>query len=204
MSLFKDFANGVEGISDVTWVVGRGGVSKSISYVDAAGSSTVFGRSSTSVVFKVLPDSPTVPMAEGVSSIALNWVKGVDVMRNLSSRSLEGERERERFGDGGGFLKSIRGISLKDTKIGTDWALPFSVGITEEKADEDGLTLEAGFLVDVAERFLVERFPTRTSESERLRACPAAERWWRTSASLVLSLSLSSVSKFRFTLLGFL
>ena len=65
------------------------------------------------------------------------------------------------------------------------------------------MTLETGFLVDVAERFLVERFPTRKSESERLRACPAAERWRRTSASFVLSLSLSC-SKFRFTLLGFL
>ena len=98
-------------------------------------------------------------------------------MRNLSSRSFEGERERERLGDGGGFLKSIRGISLKDAKRGTDWALPFAVGITGEKVDEGGLMLETGFLVDVAERFLVERFPTRTSESERLRACPAAERW---------------------------
>ena len=95
-------------------------------------------------------------------------------MRNLSSRSFEGERERERFGDGGGFLKSIRGISLKDAKRGTDWALPFSEG---DKVDEDGLTLQTGFLADVTERFLVERFPTRTSESERLRACPAVERW---------------------------
>lgn len=97
-------------------------------------------------------------------------------MRNLSSRSFEGERERERLGDGGGFLKSIRGMSLKDAKRGTDWALPFGVGITGEKVDEDGLALETGFLVDVAERFLVERFSTRTSESERLRTCPAAER----------------------------
>lgn len=98
-------------------------------------------------------------------------------MRNLSSRSLEGERERECFGDGGGFLKSIRGISLKEAKRGTDWARPFPVGFTGEKLDEDGITLETGFLVDVAERFLVERFLTRTSESEKLRACPAAERW---------------------------
>ena len=66
------------------------------------------------------------------------------------------------------------------------------------------MTLEASFLDDVAERFLVERFPTRTSESERLRACPAAKRWRSTSATLVLSLSLSSSSKSRFTLLGFL
>ena len=73
MSLFKEIANGVEGISEeVTWVVGGGGVSASISFVDAVGSSTVFGKSSTSVAFKVLPDSPTVPMAVGVSSIALN------------------------------------------------------------------------------------------------------------------------------------
>ena len=98
-------------------------------------------------------------------------------MRNLSSRSLEGERERECFGDGGGFLKSIRGISLKEAKRGTDWARPFPVGFTGEKLDEDGITPETGFLVDVAERFLVERFLTRTSESEKLRACPAAERW---------------------------
>lgn len=98
-------------------------------------------------------------------------------MRNLSSRSFDGERERERFGDGGGFLKSIRGKSLKDAKRGTDWALPFSVGIAWEKVDEDEMTLETGFLDDLAERFLVERFPTRISESEKLRACPAVERW---------------------------
>ena len=100
-------------------------------------------------------------------------------MRNLRSRSFEGERERERFGDGGGFLKSMRGISLKVAKRGTDWARPFPVEFTGEKLDEDedGMTLETSFLVDVAERFLVERFLTRTSESEKLRACPAAERW---------------------------
>ena len=76
MSLFKDFANGVEGSSEaVTWVVGGGsGVSGSISFIDAVGwiSSTIFGKSSTSVVFKVLPDSPTIPVAEDVSCIALS------------------------------------------------------------------------------------------------------------------------------------
>ena len=75
MSLFKDFSNGVEGTSEEeSWVVCRGDVSMSISFIDADGwvSSTVFGKSSASVAFKVLPDSPTIPMPEDVSGMALN------------------------------------------------------------------------------------------------------------------------------------
>lgn len=75
ISLFKDFANGVEETSEeVTWVVVGSGVSGSISFIDAVGwvSSTIFGKSSTSVAFKVLPDSPTIPMTEDVPCIALN------------------------------------------------------------------------------------------------------------------------------------
>jgi hypothetical protein len=211
MSLFKDsFPSGVEGISEeVIRIVDVGDVSRSVSFIDAVWiSSVIFGKGSTSVAFKVLPDSSTTSMAE--SGIVPNLANGVDVMRNLSSRSFEGEREheRERFEDGGGFLRSMRGMSLNDAKRGTDWALPFSAGITREDVDEVGLTptVETGFLVVVAERFLVERLPARTSESERLRACPTTERWRRMSANLrlTLELSLSSSSKSRFTLLGFL
>ena len=77
ISLFKDcFARGVEGtFEEATWVDGVSGVSGSISFIDVVSwvSSTIFGKSSTSVAFKVLPDSPTIPMAEDVSSsIALN------------------------------------------------------------------------------------------------------------------------------------
>jgi hypothetical protein len=74
MSLFKDSANGVEGTSkEVTWVVGGSSVSGSISFIDAVGvSSTIFGKSSTSVGFKVLPDLATIPVAEDASGIALN------------------------------------------------------------------------------------------------------------------------------------
>lgn len=183
MSLFKDcFASGVEGISEKgIWIVELndvGGSSALVSFIEAVGwvSSVIFDKSSVSVASKVLPDSPTTSMAEaGSSGIAPSLEKDVDVIRNLSSRSFEGERERDRFGDGGGFLKSIRGIWLKEAKRGTDWALPFSVG---EKADGVGLTLtvETAFLVVVvAERFLDERFPLRTSESEWLRACPRVE-----------------------------
>ena len=74
MSLFKDLADGVQGTSDkVTWV-GGSGLRGSISFIDAVGwvSSTIFGKSCTSVGFKVLPDSPTIPAAEDVSGIALN------------------------------------------------------------------------------------------------------------------------------------
>lgn len=72
MSLFKDSANGVERTS--SWVVGGSSVSGSISFSDAVGwiSSTIFGKSSTSVGFKVLPDSPPIPVDEDVSGIALN------------------------------------------------------------------------------------------------------------------------------------
>ena len=73
MSLFKDFANGVEGTSEEV-VGGSSGVSGSIPLIDAAGwvSSTICGKSSTSVGFKVLPGSTTIPVAEDVSGIALN------------------------------------------------------------------------------------------------------------------------------------
>lgn len=176
MSSFKDcFASGVEGISGrVFWIIDVrhiGGSRVLVSFVDVV-SSVIFGKSNTSTGFKVLPDSPTT----STTDIAPNLAKDVDVIRNLGSRSFEGERERERLGDGGGFLKSIWGTSLKDTKRGTDWALPFSVG---EKVNGVGIavTVEIGFLVTVAERFLVERFRIRTSESERLRACPRVDRW---------------------------
>ena len=76
MSLFKDIADGVERTSkEVTCVVGGSGVSGSISLIDAVGwfvSSTIFGKSKTSTGFKVLPDSPTIPVAEDVSGMALN------------------------------------------------------------------------------------------------------------------------------------
>ena len=75
MSWFKDFSDGVEGTSEeVTWVVGGSGGSGSILLIDAVGwvSSTIFGKSCTSVGFKVLPDSPTIPVAEDVSGIALS------------------------------------------------------------------------------------------------------------------------------------
>lgn len=127
----------------------------------------------------MLPDSPIASKVDDVSSgIARNLENGLDVIWNLRSRSFEGERERERFGDGGGFLKSIRGTSLKHGNRGTDWALPFSVRIPEKKVEGVGLTLtvETGFLVVVAERFLVERLPARISESERLRVCLTVNR----------------------------
>lgn len=67
---------GVDGtFEEVTWVVGASGVSGSVSFIDAVGwvSSTIFGKSSTSVSFKLLPDSQTIPKAEDVSTgIALN------------------------------------------------------------------------------------------------------------------------------------
>ena len=115
MSLFKDcFASGVEGISGkLIGIFGVNDVDRSgvlVSSIDTFGwvSSVIFGKSSTSVVFKILPDSLTTSMAEdGSSGTAPNLAKDVDVIRNLSTRSFEGERERERFGDGGGFLKSI-------------------------------------------------------------------------------------------------
>ena len=173
MRLFKDCsASGVEGVfGQVIWVVNigdAGGSRALVSFIGAVGcvSSVILGKSSISVAFKVLPSSLPTSVVEDVSSgLASNLA-----IRNFSSRSFEGERER--FGDGGGFLKSIRGISLKDAKRGTDWALPF-LGVT---GDGVGL-VETGFLVVVAERFLVERFPVRTAESERLRACPRVERW---------------------------
>ena len=56
-------------------------------FIDAVGwvSSTIFGKSNTSVGFKALPNSLIIPEVEDVSGIALNCVKGVEVMRNLNS-----------------------------------------------------------------------------------------------------------------------
>jgi hypothetical protein len=66
MSLFKDFADGVEGTSEEVISGGSSGVSGSPPLIDAAGwvSSTICGKSSTSVGFKVLPGSPTIPVAD--------------------------------------------------------------------------------------------------------------------------------------------
>lgn len=180
MSLFKDcFASGVEGTSEeAVVIVDVRDVNESVSFNGGVSSVIFDNKGSTPAAFKLLPDLPIASKAEDVSfGRARNLAKGVDIIRNLRPRSFEGECERERFGDGGGFLRSIRGISLKHVNKGTDWALPFSPEIPDKRVDEVELrvTVEAGLLVAVAERFLVERLLARTSESERLRVCLTVE-----------------------------
>lgn len=91
-------------------------------------------------------------------------------MRNFGVPSLDGDRERDlfRLGEGGGFLKSMRGISLVDGNNGTDFALSFLGEVaTGENIDGGGLalTVENGF-PGVADRFLADRRPGCMFESE--------------------------------------
>jgi len=90
-----------------------------------------------------------------------------------SSRSFEGDRDRGRWGDGGGFLRSICTMveDEDEGKSGTDCALPLPAG---------ALPLELGFVVlgvlepepeVVPERILDDFFPC--SGCERLRVCAA-------------------------------
>jgi hypothetical protein len=97
-----------------------------------------------------------------------------EAMRNFC---LTGERDLERLGVGGRFLKSIRGISFVGGKRGTDCALAFVGEAVGEYTEGRGpaLTVELGFLLVVADRFRVHCLDARVY-SELPRACLAVRR----------------------------
>lgn len=117
-----------------------------------------------------------------------------DVMRNFGVLSLDGDREDDlfRLGEGGGFLKSMWGISLVDENNGTDFALSFLGEIAPGENNDGGglaLTVEKGF-PGVADRFLADRRPECMFGSECVRKWVCPGRLWSLMTAVTFSMSL--------------
>jgi len=113
-----------------------------------------------------------------------------DVMRNFWVLSFDGDREDDllRLGEGGGFLKSMWGISLVDGNNGTDFALSFLGEVATGENDDAGglaLTVEKDF-PGVTDRFFANRRPGCMFGSECVRECVCPGRLWT-----VLTFSIS-------------
>jgi len=115
-------------------------------------------------------------------------------MRNFGVLPLDGDREGDlfRLGEGGGFLKSMWGISLVDGNRGTDFALSFLGEVAAGENNDGGglaLTVEKGF-PGVADRFLADRRPGCMFGSEWVRECVCPRRLWSRMSVLTFSISL--------------
>lgn len=115
-------------------------------------------------------------------------------MRNFGVLSFDGDREDDllRLGEGGGFLKSMWGISLVDGNNGTDFALSFLGEVaTGENNDGGGLalTVEKDF-PGVTDRFFADRRPGCMFGSECVRKCVCPGRLWSRMTVLKFSISL--------------
>lgn len=84
---------------------------------------------------------------------SLGKTVGPEKIRN--SRSLEGDRDRGRRGEGGGFLRSMRSTDEDEGNNGTDCARPWFGGTTVESTPDGPISLGPGV---VAERLRVGFF----------------------------------------------
>jgi len=188
ISLFKDWVIGVAGtivgIAGVTAVDGADGMEEVIEVEDDAGSVVV-----SAITFSTTPSlgdivtsgscssisSCTLLVSSSIAVVASSCMVGSDddlgngpeAMRSLS---FAGDRDGDllRFGDGGGFLKSMRGQSSVEQKRGTDCALPFFGELAGEKYLVGGpsLAVDNGFLLVVADRLRADRRPASRLGSE--------------------------------------
>ena len=186
ISLFKDWVIGVAGtivgIGGVTAVDGADGIEEVIEVEDDGGSVVV-----SAITFPTTPSlgdivtsgssisSCTLLVSSSIAVVASSCMVGSDddlgngpeAMRSLS---FAGDREGDllRFGDGGGFLKSMRGQSSVEQKRGTDCALPFFGELAGERCLVGGpsLAVDNGFLLVVADRLRADRRPASRLGSE--------------------------------------